>query len=130
VCYLLDSKDKGLISKPNLEKELECFVNADFTGGWKDGDHNSQASLLSCTGSVIMFAGCPITWSSELQTGIALSTTESEYIALSTAMREVTPFLNLLKEISTLFGLPNERPVFSCKVWEDNESANMLRSDL
>jgi len=69
-----------------------------------------------------MFAGCPITWQSKLQTEIALSTTESEYIALSTAMREVIPFLNLLKEISGVFDLPSTKPVFNCKVWEDNES--------
>ena len=69
-----------------------------------------------------MFAGCPITWQSKLQTEIALSTTESEYIALSSAMREVIPFLNLLKEISGVFDLKMTTPVFNCKVWEDNES--------
>ena len=69
-----------------------------------------------------MYAGCPITWQSKLQTEIALSTTESEYIALSTAMREVIPFLNLLKEISDVFDLPSTKPIFNCKVWEDNES--------
>ena len=52
-----------------------------------------------------MFACCPITWQSKLQTEIALSTTESEYIALSTAMREVIPFLNLLKEVSGVFDI-------------------------
>ena len=33
-----------------------------------------------------------------LQTEIDLSTTEREYIALSSAMREVIPFLGLMKE--------------------------------
>jgi len=69
-----------------------------------------------------MYAGCPITWQSKLQTKIALSTTESEYIALSTTMREVIPFLNLLQEISAVFDLPSTKPIFNCKVWEDNES--------
>ena len=50
-----------------------------------------------------MFAGCPITWDSRLQTEIALSTTESEYIALSTAMREVIHFMGLLKDIPSTF---------------------------
>ena len=36
--------------------------------------------------------------------------------------REVIPFLNLIQEISDLFGLPTQKPLFSCKVWEDNES--------
>ena len=120
--YLLDTKDKGLIFKPDTSKGLECYVDADFAGAWKDGDHACAESVLSRTGFVIMYAGCPITWQSKLQTEIALSTTESEYIALSTAMREVIPFLNLLKEISDVFDLPSTKPVFNCKVWEDNES--------
>ena len=122
VKYLLDTKDKGIIFRPDLSKGLECFVDADFAGGWKDGDKDSAESVLSRTGFVIMFAGCPITWSSKLQTEIALSTTESEYIALSTSMREVIPFLNLMEEISGLFGIKREKPTFKCTVWEDNES--------
>jgi hypothetical protein len=122
VRYLLDTKDKGLIFTPDVSRGLEVYVDADFAGGWKDGDHSSPESVLSRTGFVIMYAGCPITWSSKLQTEIALSTTESEYIALSTSMRETIPFLNLLKEISDMFGLLEKKPVFQCTVWEDNES--------
>ena len=122
VRYLLDTKDKGIIFRPDLSKGLECFVDADFAGGWKDGDHDSPESVLSRTGFVIMYAGCPITWGSKLQTEIALSTTESEYIALSTAMREDIPFLGLMEEIGGIFGLLTRKPVFKCTVWEDNDS--------
>ena len=122
VRYLLDTKDKGIIFRPDLSKGLECFVDADFAGGWKDGDHDCPESVLSRTGYVIMYAGCPITWGSRLQTEIALSTTESEYIALSTAMREVIPFLGLMEEIASTFGLLTRKPVFKCTVWEDNDS--------
>ena len=122
VRYLLDTKDKGLSFRPDISRGLECYVDADFAGGWKDGDHTSPESVLSRTGFVIMFAGCPITWQSKLQTEIALSTTESEYIALSTAMCEVIPFLELLKEASEVFDFPATKPKFCCKVWEDNKS--------
>ena len=122
VRYLLDSKDKGIIFQPDFSRGLECFVDADFAGGWKDGDHDSPESVLSRTGFIIMFAGCPITWGSKLQTEIALSTTESEYIALSTAMRKVIPFIGLMKEISGTFGMIPRKPVFNCTVWEDNNS--------
>jgi len=30
--YLLDTKDKGLIFKPDTSKGLECYVDADFAG--------------------------------------------------------------------------------------------------
>ena len=69
-----------------------------------------------------MYDGCPITWGSKLQTEIALSTTESKYIDLSSAMREVIMFLGLMKETAGLFELLTRDPVFRCTVWEDNES--------
>jgi hypothetical protein len=52
----------------------------------------------SRTGYVIMFAGCPLIWASKLQTEIALSSTEVEYIALSTATREIIPLMEFMKE--------------------------------
>ena len=51
-----------------------------------------------------MYAGHPITWGNKLQIEIASSTTESEYIALSSAMRIVIPFLGIMKETAGLFG--------------------------
>ena len=47
-----------------------------------------------------MYAGCPVIWCSKLQTEIALSTTEAEYISLSQATRDVLPFMDFLKEIA------------------------------
>ena len=69
-----------------------------------------------------MLTGCPTTWQSKLQTENALSTTESEYIVLSTAMQEVIPFLNMMKEIGEMFDIESEQPIMHCKVWEDNQS--------
>lgn len=39
--------------------------------------------ILSCTGFIVTYCGCPIHWASKLHIKIALSTTQSEYIALS-----------------------------------------------
>ncbi len=69
-----------------------------------------------------MYSGCPITWTSKLQTEIALSTTEAEYIALSQAMREMLLFLNLMQEIGVVFEFFNPKPKFHCKVFENNMS--------
>ena len=93
VRYLLDMQDKGIIFKPDLSKGLECYVDADFADGWEYGDHDAPTSVLSRTGYVIMYARCPITWVSRMQTEISLSTSESEYTALSTVMREMIPFI-------------------------------------
>ncbi len=38
----------------------------------------------------------PISWASKLQSQIAMSTTEAEYIAMSQALRDVIPVMNLI----------------------------------
>ena len=120
--YLLGTMDKGIRCSPDPNLGLECYVDADFAGGWSSGDHSNPECVLSRMGFVIMYAGCPIMWLSKLQTEIALSTTEAEYIALSQAMREVIPFMNLMKEIDDIFGIHNPSPKIHCKVFEDNRS--------
>ena len=63
----MDTRDKGMIYRPDIARDLECYVDADFAGGWKDGNHDSPESVLSCTGFFILYAGCPITQGSKLQ---------------------------------------------------------------
>jgi hypothetical protein len=73
---------------------------------------------------VITYAGCPIVWASKLQTEIALSSTESEYVALSQSLREVLPLMRLVKELSMAgFTMAAETPKIHCKVFEDNSGA-------
>ncbi len=81
---------------------------------------------MSRTGYVICYAGCPIGWCSKLQTEIALSTAEAEYIALSQALREVIPLMMLIEELSDIFPLHVNKPDFFCKVWEDNQSCIVM----
>ena len=120
--YLLHSKDRGLVFKPDKTKGLECYVDADHAGGWCQNNANDADNLYSRTGFVIKYANCPVFWSSRLQTEIALSTAEAEYIALSTSLREVIPLMTLTKEIHSQFPLLIKPPTFHCKIWEDNQS--------
>ena len=120
--YLLDTRKRGIIYKPDVSKGLECHVDADFAGGWSQADSENADNVLSRTGYVIMYADCPILWVSRLQTEIALSTAEAEYIALSQSLRDVIPLITLLKEINTVFPVHVKTPTFVCKVHEDNQS--------
>ena len=120
--YLLGTRDKGIIFKPDKTKGVECFVDADFAGGWSKADAYSAENVMSRSGFIILFAGCPVYWRSKLQTEIALSTAESEYIALSSVMREVLPLMPLLQELHAVFKIPLFKPKFHCAVFEDNES--------
>ena len=124
--YLIATKDKGLIFKPDLSRGIECFVDADFAGSWNAIDAENPANVLSRTGYVIMYAGCPLVWMSKLQTEIALSTTEAEYIALSQSMREVIPLIGILSEIAPVFGTVKPVPQMKCSVFEDNNSCLAL----
>ena len=120
--YLRTSMDKGIIYKPDKKLGLECYVDADFAGGWQHADAESAESVMSRTGYILMYANCPIHWVSKLQTEIALSTAEAEYIALSQALREVIPMMEMMKELKTAFPMEITIPNFNCTVHEDNQS--------
>ena len=99
-----------------------------IAGGWDKADSGHPEAVLSRTGYVLMYANCSVLFCSKLQTEIALSTTEAEYIVLSQATREVSPFTNLLKEINIVFPLNLKETKFHCKVFEDNNSCISLAS--
>ena len=114
-----------MILKPSTNVSFDCYVDASHAGDW---NRNTAASnpdtARSRTGFVISYANCPITWQSRMQTEIALSSTEAEYIALSQAMREVLPLIALMKEAKKK-GLFHRImiPRFHCKIFEDNSGA-------
>jgi len=112
--YLIGNKNKGIVFKPDTSKGVECYVDADFAGGWSKADADNSDNVLSRTGFVVFYAGCPIFWASRLQTEIVLSTAESEYIALSTAMREVISLKYLMAEIDKVFKLMTHLHYHKC----------------
>ena len=118
------TKDEGIILDPN-EEAFECYADADFCGLWnKHRAQNDPSTAKSRTGYLIKFANCPILWGSKLQTEKALSSTESEYIALSTALRQVIPLLQLIQEMVEQEILDQTyKPKIFCKAFEDNSGA-------
>jgi hypothetical protein len=127
--YLLATKDKGIILHPGPQS-FDCYVDADFSGNWLASQANDPITARSRTGFVISYASCPITWASRLQTEVALSTTEAEYVALSTALRECIPLMQLIKEMQGLgFDLTEDKPKVHCKVFEDNSGALIMATE-
>ena len=92
-------------------------MDADFAGGWTKDYGDEVSSVFSRTGYVIKYGNCPIVWLSKLQTEVALSTTEAEYIALSQAMRNVIPIMQLLEEIQQFMGILVQKPTVKCTVF-------------
>jgi hypothetical protein len=94
--YLLSSKDKGMMYTPDPKLGIEVWVDTDFAGGWNPEEADDADNVYSHTGFTIYYAGCPVYWQSKLQTEIALSTAEAEYIAMLQAPRETIPLATLM----------------------------------
>jgi hypothetical protein len=128
--YLKRTSTQGLILEPDMGKGFECYVDADWAGNWDKRFATDPASVFSRTGYVILYAGCPIIWASKMQSVVALSTTEAEYIALSTALREVICMMNLLKELKQRgIPIPFTKPKVTCRVFEDNAACIELAKE-
>jgi hypothetical protein len=113
--YLLKTKNKGIVLKPDKSRGLQCYVDADWAGLWNDHSSNDPLSRHSRSGFVILYAGCPIIWGSKMQQLIALSTTRAEYIALSTALRDLIHVIHLLEELrSNRFNIHHPTPKITC----------------
>ena len=123
--YLKGTRDKGLILNPKEGSGLEVYVDADFSGNWDPkSPQNDRDTARSRHGYIVSYEGCPLLWKSQLQGEIALSSTESEYIGISYALREVIPVMELLKEMRSLgFPIMTAKPKLHCKVFEDNSGA-------
>ncbi|KAL7477269.1 LOW QUALITY PROTEIN: hypothetical protein ACHAW6_003083 [Cyclotella cf. meneghiniana] len=109
------TQELGLHFKPNSSKGLYCYADADFSGEWnRDFAQNNQSTAKSRSDI----------WCSKLQSQVALSTTETEYIALSQALRDVILVMSLLGEMREhKFNVILVQPRIYCKAFEDNSGA-------
>jgi hypothetical protein len=121
--YLLGTRGKGVILRPDRTKSFECYVDADYCGNWSMLFPEDPSTAKSRSGYVITYLGCPLVWASRLQTVFALSTAEAKYIALSTALRDVIPMMDLLSEMKEMGYDVQSKPTVHCKLFEDNSGA-------
>jgi hypothetical protein len=126
-CYLQGTKFKGLRFKPTSDLKLDCYCDADFAGLYNVEHHQDPVCAKSRTGYCLTLGDCPVLWVSKLQTEIALSTTEAEYVALSQAIRELLPMCELFQEIGTALKLKCALPtILHSTVFEDYNGALSL----
>jgi hypothetical protein len=125
--YLKGTADKGLIMRPTDDPCIDTYPDSDFAGLYSFEDSKDPHCARSRSGFVILMFGCPVLWKSKLQTEIALSTMEAEYVALSTAMKDLIPLIGLLRELRAAVGLPVDfDSKLHCRVHEDNAGALVL----
>ena len=51
---------QGVVYKLDIEECIDCYVDADFYGGWDQAVADSAENFMSCTGYLMPCAGCPL----------------------------------------------------------------------
>lgn len=109
--YLKGSLDYKLTYSPTSSSSTELFHT------YTDTDHaGNPDSGRSTSGYLVKMGTGAISWQSRLQSIVALSTTEAEYVAATTAGQEILFLRNLL----TSFGYSLDSP---STLYIDNQSA-------
>jgi hypothetical protein len=128
--YLKGTIDGGLILKPNLNEsiyKIDVYVDAAFASGWGTELGTNPDSVKSRTGYIVEVMGCPVLWCSKLQPCIATSTMESEYTALSMALRAAIPLIEVTTAINKGLKFTTTKLLtFKATVHEDNMGALRL----
>ncbi len=78
--YLKGTLENGLILNPSDELKIDCYPDGDFVGLWNRDEKQDPHCVRSRTVYVICLSDCPVLWISKLQTEIALSTMDAEYV--------------------------------------------------
>ncbi|XP_075092013.1 secreted RxLR effector protein 161-like [Nicotiana tabacum] len=74
--------------------------DSQYLVGYCDSDYAGDLDKRrSTTGYVLTFANAPVSWKSTLQSTVALSTTEAEYMAITEAVKEAIWLQGLLREL-------------------------------
>lgn len=106
--------------KYTINYKLVYKCNSNLLLGYCDANWGGDLKdRRSTTGYCFKFADCLISWSSKKQASVSLSSTESEYIAISMAASEACWLINLLKDFSIVKVCP-------VTIFCDNQSAIMV----
>ncbi|KAH9689155.1 Integrase catalytic domain-containing protein [Citrus sinensis] len=92
--YLYETIDVGLLFKKDCCQQCVGYCDSDFVG---DLDKR-----ISTTGHVFTLGGGPVSWRSILQSTIALSTMEAEYMAATEVVKEAIWLKGLLGDLGVI----------------------------
>jgi hypothetical protein len=125
--YLKGTLTKGLILNPSKTINIDCYLDADFAGLWTRDDKQGPHCVCSRTGYVICLTNCSVLWKSKMQTEIARSKMEAEYVALSTSCHDLFPLIDITNELCTALQVEMQNETqMHIKMHEDNIGALTL----
>lgn len=97
--YLKGTYQMGIVYDAGYQSGVfTAYSDADYAG--------DVSTRRSTSGVVCLHMGGPVSWSSQRQKSVALSTTEAEFIAASEAAKEIVWLSRLFSEISVLTSIP------------------------
>ena len=101
--FVLDTEEFGLkielkMSDDNSPWEMTVFCDSDYAG---DPD-----TRISITGYCIFLMGVLISWKSQMQRSVTLSSSEAEFVALSETAKEIKFVVQVLLSIGIDVQLP------------------------
>lgn len=103
-----------MYEKRSEKLTLKSYVDADFAGD-KDSRKSTTAYFFTLGDNCI-------TWKSQLQPLVTLSSTEAEYVAIIEAVKECTWLKGILKELNFMHDIP--------VMFTDSQSALLLCKNL
>ena len=129
--YIRSTVDRGIVFGGRGSSKLIGYSDSDYAH-----DKTDRKSIL---GYVYMFAGGPISWQSRKQKSVASSTTEAEYMALSSCAKEGKWLATLLTElgltkylgdelnrVSVVESVEHDSASTAMQLMGDNQAANSL----
>ena len=100
LCYIRSTLNRGIMYGGMKRPKVIGYADSDYAA-----DKYDRVSIL---GYVYMLAGGPISWMSRKQKSVATSTTEAEYMAVSTCAKEGLWLIQLLKDMGFAKYLGND----------------------
>lgn len=108
--YLKGTIDYGIIFEANQKRTILCYSDSDYA--------SDPETRRSTSGNVFMLGTSAISWASQRQKCVALSSTEAEFVAASLAVKEMIWIDRLMVDIWS----KSENP----SMFVDNQSAIRL----
>jgi hypothetical protein len=116
--YLKTTKKRCITYKRHRNSKLRNILV-----GYSDADWASDVETRKSHGGYVFYLnGAPISWASNKQATVALSSVESEYIALCLAVQELVYLRQLLEDL----GYPQTEPT---TIFEDNQGTIQLANN-
>ena len=89
--YLAGTVEVGIQYSRDVKGQMICYPDADFAGDTR--------SRHSTSGYVVLLSSGPVSWFSQKQRTVALSTTESEYVAACEGVKEMVWLIRMYNDI-------------------------------